>query len=165
MTRTAKVFDVSSGVLVRTIGEDHVDFAFSVCLSPDGERLFVCDTHGGGVHVFAVADGTLERTIGTEGQGAGQLQYPRSVCLSRDGGTLFVSDGGNHRVQIFSAVDGAPIPSKLMQEHGHNDGQFHVIAGICVSPDGKLLYAADRFNHRVQVFTACAPEPLALKSE
>jgi len=157
-----QVFDVSTGTLKRTLGKDQLTFASSVCLSHNDGLLFVCDMQAGCVHVFTVANGALARTIGTEGKGIGQLLYPGSVCLCRDGTctTLFVSDGGNNRVQVFNAADGVVIPSKLMQEHGHDDGQFHSIAGMCTSPDGKLLYVADRLNHRVQVFTACAPEPL-----
>ena len=116
------------------------------CVFADG-RIAVADTHYSRV-VFFNHDGKLLGTLGSEGRGPSQFLYP--VCVSQDGhGNFYVGEyGGNDRVQKFS-VDG----KYLLQigRAGSGPGEFQRASGV-VWRDG-LLFIADAFNNRVQVFT------------
>jgi DNA-binding beta-propeller fold protein YncE len=85
---------------------------------------------------------------------------------------LFVADGyGNHRVIVFDADSGAfkrmwgafgnkpvdndvcPPPSLSNVPEGPGPDQFSIVHAIRVANDG-TVYAADRENRRVQMFTS-----------
>jgi iron(III) transport system ATP-binding protein len=116
------------------------------CFFADG-RIAVADTHYSRV-VFFDQEGKVVGMLGSEGPGPGQFHYP--ICVSQDPkGNFYVGEyGGNDRVQKFS-VDG----KFLLQvgKAGSGPGQFQRASGV-VWHDG-LLYIADSFNNRVQVFT------------
>jgi iron(III) transport system ATP-binding protein len=116
------------------------------CFFADG-RIAVADTHYSRV-VFFDQDGKVVGMLGSQGTGPSQFHYP--VCVSQDPkGNFYVGEyGGNDRVQKFS-VDG----KFLLQigKAGSGPGQFQRASGV-VWHDG-LLYIADSFNNRVQVFT------------
>ena len=99
------------------------------------------------------------------------LHLPSDVVVYRN--EAYVADGyGNHRVIVFDATTGAfkrmwgAFGNKPMDRYtcppggegaARNDGtrgpeQFGILHAIRISNDG-LVYAADRSNNRVQVFT------------
>ena len=116
------------------------------CIFADG-RVAVADTHYSRV-VFFNRQGKLLGTLGSEGRGPSQFLYP--VCVTQDpAGNFYVGEyGGNDRVQKFS-VDG----KFLLQigRPGTGPGELERASGV-VWRDG-LLYVADAFNNRIQVFT------------
>jgi iron(III) transport system ATP-binding protein len=116
------------------------------CVFLDG-RIAVADTHYSRV-VFFNHDGKVVGMLGSAGQGPSQFVFP--VCVTQDPhGNFYVGEyGGNDRVQKFS-VDG-----KLLLQIGRcgtGPGEFERASGV-VWRDG-LLYIADSFNNRIQVFT------------
>lgn len=68
-------------------------------------RIYVLDQGNYRVQVFD-ADGRFMRTLGREGQGPGEFQYPLSLAVGDD--RLLVVDGGNARVGIWD-LDGTHI--------------------------------------------------------
>ena len=72
----------------------------NICLSPDGEELYISQTRYDFVQVLRIADGSLIQRIGEYGQTAGKMFGPQGVCVSPDG-EMFVADTGNYRVQVF----------------------------------------------------------------
>ncbi len=116
------------------------------CVFTDG-RIAVADTHYSRV-VFFNHDGKVVGMLGSEGTGPCQFRYP--VCVTQDPhGNFYVGEyGGNDRVQKFS-VDG----KFLLQigRAGSGPGEFQRASGV-VWRDG-LLFVADAFNNRIQVFT------------
>jgi iron(III) transport system ATP-binding protein len=116
------------------------------CFFADG-RIAVADTHYSRV-VFFDQEGKVVGMLGSQGTGPCQFHYP--VCVTQDPhGDFYVGEyGGNDRVQKFS-VDG----KFLLQigKAGSGPGQLQRASGV-VWHDG-LLYIADSFNNRVQVFT------------
>ncbi len=101
-------------VLALAVGEDHV---------------VVADRAAPHLRVFAL-DGTLRSTLGEEGEGPGELQYPLAVGSGGDG--LTVVDMRQQRV-IMLAPDGT--------ERGRSQaGQFPLAAAF--TPDGESLYLA-----------------------
>ena len=61
--------------------------------------LYVADRGNHRVVVIKI-DGTVVRTLGSQGSGPGQLSYPRGVCVDGNGNVL-VGDHFNKRVVVF----------------------------------------------------------------
>jgi len=110
-------------------------------------------------------DGELTMTLGVPGQfsdtgatsadyrhirrAAGPFNFPTNLAIAPSG-ELYVADGyGNARIHVFSPE------GKLLHSFGapgDGPGQFHVVHGIAIDPQG-IVYAADRENSRIQRFT------------
>ena len=160
-----------------------LSFPNAVCVSADGELLFVADSIKDRILVLNALDGSLERTIGyrffTPAQVAAvaadpayrarahRLSDPVGVCISRtrpaddncNGAAderLYVADAGKHCIQVFRIADGKHMLK--IGKRGSGTGQFESPNGICISANGELLFVTDRCNHRVQVFTAASGE-------
>ena len=141
------VFDESGKVMrMWNMPDARIGNPEGACVFADG-RIAVSDTHYSRV-VFFNHDGKVVGTMGSEGKGPGQFLYP--VCVTQDPhGDFYVGEyGGNDRVQKFS-VDG----KFLLQigRPGTAAGEFMRASGV-VWHDG-LVYVADAFNNRIQVFT------------
>ena len=81
--------------------KEDLDFGGAIAADTGG-RIFVADSHGGGIVTLGV-DGSFRGRQSAWGWGDGELRYPASICA--DGaGSLFVADRGNSRVQMFQVV-------------------------------------------------------------
>ena len=121
-----QVFDASTGLHVRMIGEGVLRGPRGLCLGPGPGRgveradasdqldqlLYVVDSVGGSIQVFNARTGAHVRVI--EGADANQLKNPAGICLG--GGSImagdtadrpiYVCDCGNSRIQVFDAHSG-----------------------------------------------------------
>lgn len=120
-----------------------------LCVSPDGDRVFVTDADRGCVAVL----GDFGRHGGTAVGGAagspGALAEPAGVALGPDG-RIYVADRGAHRVVCFGA-DGTFI--RAWGTQGLGAGQFFKPTGVQVDTRGRVL-VLDYGNHRGQYFDA-----------
>jgi DNA-binding beta-propeller fold protein YncE len=79
------------------VGHDQQELS-DICLSPNGEELYVVDGLYDRVRVLRTNDGLLIQTIGGYGECAGKFFGASGACVSRDG-ELIVAD--THRIQVF----------------------------------------------------------------
>ena len=100
---------------------------------------------------------------GVNGTSGGQFNTPHGIAIAPDG-TLFVADTNNNRIQHFSA-DGQFIDAwGTFGDITAGDapiGTFNQPWAVAVSPDGKFVFVADTWNHRIQKFTASG-KPLTM---
>jgi len=94
--------------------------------------------------------------FGENGTLNGQFNSPHGISIAPDG-TLFVADTNNNRIQHFSASGQFLNAWGSLGNSSAGDaplGTFNQPWAIAVSPDGKFVYVADTWNHRIQKFTA-----------
>ncbi len=112
-----------------------------------GTELFVTDIVNDRILVLDRGTGKLLRTIGSKGQGPGQLLMPNAITADAEG-NLYVSDQMNFRFQKLDR-DG----KSLMSVGGPGDtyGKFARPRGIAVGPDG-IIYVVETTYNVVQMF-------------
>jgi DNA-binding beta-propeller fold protein YncE len=91
-------------------------------------------------------------TIGTSGDGEGQLSNPSAITIR--GSTLYVADSSNHRMQKLTTS--GKFLSKFGDTQDSKAGKDKLLSnprGICLDIDGRV-YVSDGGNNRVSVFEA-----------
>ena len=116
-----------------------------VTVTDDG---LVIVSEGNG-HCITILDseGRKIRSIGTQGEGRGELQYPRGVAITSKG-TILVADLGNNRIQEFT-MEGNCV--SCVGTKGTGPLQFNYPLGITINRTTGQVFVVDKNNHRVQV--------------
>lgn len=136
-----------SGQLLRTIGgEGRLARPAGIAYDAATDRLYVSDAGAHRIVVFA-ADGRMLGTIGENGSGPGQFNFPTHLGLTR-AGELLVTDTLNYRVQVF---DRGGQPLVRLGRVGDGSGDFASPKGIGADSSGHL-YVVDALFDAVQVF-------------
>lgn len=120
-----------------------------LCVSLDGERIFVADADRACVVVLSASGRHGGTAIGGPAGSPGALVEPAGVALGPDG-TLYVADRGAHRIVCFNA-DGRFV--RAWGTQGLGAGQFFKPTGVQVDARGRVL-VLDYGNHRGQYFDA-----------
>ncbi len=116
-------------------------------LSPDGQRLYVCDSKAHRVVVFDVASAELVSSFGERGADEGTFHFPTSLAFDGDG-NLLVVDQMNARVQLL-APDGEYLDE--FGGRGVGFGNFSRPKDIAVD-DAGFIYVTDNAFNNLQVF-------------
>ena len=140
----------SNGELNRSFVMDDDSYIHGICLSPNGDELYVVDYSNNSVKVLRSTDGSLVRTY------SGQFNSPKGVCISPSGETLYVTE--STRIHVLK-TDGTYV--RFMGRTiggqprvGNTPKGVDNPRGICISSDGNELYVADSGNARVKVYRA-----------
>lgn len=111
-------------------------------------NLLVSDSHYHCVRVYS-PEGSELRVLDGSGPGPGPFAYVGDVVQDEDR-NYYVAECTERDAIRKLDKDGRFI--KTWGETGSEPGQFCKIRALGLGPDGNL-YAADRCNHRIQVFT------------
>jgi len=169
----ARLFEFTqNGAYIREIGQGlyGFDFAHTVRIDPK-DNIWVVD-EGSNMIIKFSPEGRVLMTMGRKpesitvgspeapaggrggpgraGAGAPGDNFNRPTDVAWDAqGNIFVSDGyGNSRIAKFDK-NGRYL--KSWGSRGSGPSQFNIVHGIAVDAAGNV-YAADRENHRIQVF-------------
>ena len=136
------VFDVNGKFLFPfgSFGSGDVYFHSPVdlCFASDG-FLYITDVGNRRICVYD-KDGKFIRKF--------TPTYVPTCIDATDCGNLIVSSFWSHKVMIYTT--GGDLVH-VFGEHGSELGQFYYPDGVSVDSDG-LIYIADLYNHRIQVF-------------
>ena len=137
------------------MGEPYFTFPHGLSVGRDG-FVYTADSRDHTVRKYT-KDGRLVMTLGTAFQSApassGKPFNRPSHAAVASNGDIYVSDGhGNSAIHCFGE-DGALKFS--WGAHGSGPGEFKTVHSVFIDHDDEdRVYAADRFNNRVQFFTA-----------
>jgi DNA-binding beta-propeller fold protein YncE len=102
-----EVFNPETGDLYAIFGQGILKMPTAITIGPDG-LIYVTDSRSHNVKVFDT-NYALLRTIGSGGQGAGELDFPVDTLVvtyndgSGDVQEVLVADQGNSRIQFYDA--------------------------------------------------------------
>jgi hypothetical protein len=151
-----------------------VDFQGNVWIAGTGDGVVQKYSHDGSTKLLTIGtkfscDDGLGGSINCTGTGGGNvgrtgvshtlLNLPADVAVDSGNGEVYIADGyGNHRVVVFDAAG-----NYLRQMGGVGTGAGQFAAGVAgqaqghpscvVLPNNGLVYACDRGNDRINVFT------------
>ncbi len=141
----------ADGTFLRQIGNGMFVRPAGLAFDRKRQLLYVVDGSNGAsrdhrVEVFA-PDGRHLRTIGTRGEGPGELNFPSYAAVAPDG-KLYVADTGNFRIAVFDP-EGAFVTT--MGAVGDGPGQFGKVKGMAFDAFGNLYVVDGQFG-LVQMF-------------
>ena len=117
-----------------------------IAVAPNG-NVAVTDSMNFRVQLFTPGGQYLD-TFGQLGNAPGQFSKPKGVAVDGDGNVIVVE--GLYDALQFLNADGELLLS--LGEPGSEPGQFWLPAGLAYDPAEGLLFVADGYNSRVQVF-------------
>jgi len=135
-----------NGQLRREVAHQGLERPAAVAYDADGERLYVADSKGHHVLVFA-PDGRQLQSFGNLGKADGQFNSPTHLAVTRDG-NLLVTDALNFRVQAF---DRSGRFLWKIGRVGDGSGDFAAPKGIAADREGHVL-VVDALFDAVQIF-------------
>lgn len=144
------VFD-TEGRLLRRLGRNgsapgEFNFPTHVALTPDNE-LLVADSMNFRVQRLD-RSGTPIAQYGTAGDARGDFAHPKGVALA--GPDVFAAVEGLYDALVFFDGDGQLLTT--LGGPGNGPGEFWLPSGLAVDNERHLLFVADSYNARVQVF-------------
>ena len=129
-------------------GEFNRPFSLTYDDSGATPRLLVADTRNSRIVALNASTGGWQGVLPiAKGSAAGKVSGPRGIAAAPDG-SFWVSDTGNDRIERFAA-DGS-FTGEIVGSKGNGTNQFNFPQRMRIA--GGLLYVADAYNDRIQVF-------------
>jgi uncharacterized protein (TIGR03663 family) len=132
------------------IRKDVASMIWDYGVQPSPEDIVADPYEGKGIELAADA------MFGQLGSQPGEFNTPRNLAVAPDG-SLYIADANNHRVQHL-ATDGSVLQTWGTFNDGTDGaapgGTFNEPWSVAASPDGRYVYVADTWNHRIQKFSS-----------
>lgn len=139
----------AEGKYISTIGrKDELKNPTGLAVDPASRKIYVVDSFGHKVNVYALATGQLVSTIGKPGKGNGEFMFPTNVTVQKETGNIFIVDSQNFRVQVFDQ-DGKFL--RTFGKLGDSWGNFTRPKGIAIDSEANI-YVVDAAFNNIQVF-------------
>jgi DNA-binding beta-propeller fold protein YncE len=82
--------------------------SYGMCVAAPHGLVIVFDHKAKQLHMYSLIDGTMIRSIGSQGNGKGQFDsFCSGLCVSTDGDSVLVAERYNNRVQEVRIADGS----------------------------------------------------------
>jgi DNA-binding beta-propeller fold protein YncE len=130
--------------------ETSLDRPEGICLSPNGSSLYVAEFGKDRVVEVDVDKDKIIGSVGSEGQGNGQLNGPVGIYLSADSEYVLVSEQDNHRISVFKTCDLSFV--KHIGSKGNEANQLNSPYGLYCD-DNCTIFVSDYYNNRVTILS------------
>lgn len=175
-SHVVQVFRAADGLPIRSFGSEHFRKPRDICISQDGEvfvtdhniygnfRIQVFDLNGVFKRTNKLCDNEFYHGICTSGDNLFAATDNHIIVFNVDGtckweyigdsprgGICVVNDRlfsiNQHQIDVFNAAEGREHIRQIKGDFGH-------VVGVCVSPDGKEMFAAigTANNNQIKVF-------------
>ena len=143
----------NEGKKVKSFGEGRggdflLYFSCGVAITPDNFILVSDMSHR--IHKISMDGADCIASVGEEGSGLLQFDFPDGIAISPITGQLYIADCHNHRIQVLNPD---LTFSHSFGSEGSAKGQFSYPHDIAIDSQG-LVYVADVDNHRIQKFSS-----------
>ncbi|XP_065919076.1 E3 ubiquitin-protein ligase TRIM71-like [Dysidea avara] len=138
------VFQCLDGEFCFTIGKGQLGNPYDVAVC--NNQLLVADYSHNCIYVFML-NGNFVHTLGTQGNGIGQLNNPWSITTDINGFVL-IAEFGNHRVSVFDKFGNCIHCFSTSSDGRHFNGPY----GIALSPNSNI-YVCDGNSQKIDVFS------------
>ncbi len=154
-----KKFDSKGNYLFtfgKGFGDEDGKFKIATGIAIDNnDNIYIADSQNHRIQQFDT-NGNFVGKFGSRGGEKSQFEDPSDLTTDADG-NLYVSDAGNHRIQRIEAdcIKNDNVNADCIITFGSEGsfpGQFSIVGGLAVTPDGVNIYATDLNNNRIQVF-------------
>lgn len=145
----------ASGVFARKFGafgsaDRKFDAPQGLCVSAGG-TVYVADTANDRIQLMNGGTGDFMWKFGVYGTNSVQFEGPTDVQIGIFD-RIFVMDRNNHRAQVLMQNGGSFDHLLTFGVLGAGDGELNFPFGITPVSTSSVVYVADTFNHRVEVF-------------
>jgi len=125
-----------------------------VAVSGNGLTAWVADTGNARVSQWEYNSGSwqVSETIDFDNESNPYFVEPIDVVMTADNRTIFVLDGETCEVSVFGLFGGNWELITRFGSEGSGQGQFLMPFGLSITADGKWVFVADAYNHRISVW-------------
>jgi hypothetical protein len=118
---------------------------YGICVALKHGLIIVSDCKTKQLHMHLLADGSLVRSVGSEGCGKEQFNFGYGgLCVSLDGDSVLVAERDNHRVQEVRTVDGSWVRFV---------GEGVLVQPQCVDCDADVIVVSEVGLDRISVLS------------
>ena len=157
--------DSSAWTFAETIGsEGNLDDEFKmvndVVFSSDKQTAMIADLGNNRICQWEYRDGawtdvTWFGSTSRDTTCESCLSAPDAVGLTADDLTLYVSDTNNNRISVWTRPNASSSEWSVETTFGlagDGEGELNLPDGLAITPNGSILWVADRMNNRISVW-------------
>jgi len=140
-------------------GVDGLNYAWGVAVSPEGNQVYVAGYNDNSITQFdrdaATGQLTYVQTHYDNVAGVDGLSWAVDVAISEDGKHVYVTGSADSAIALFArdVVTGQLTFVERLTDSAGGGGAIGGAMDMALSPDGRHVYVAARFDNAVSVFS------------